>query len=92
MMDIFEAIKENIEVDTVALTLDARKIRQETETTLKDLEERYKYVSHDVDTMIYQLEPIIAMLSVGEFNQVLCGTGLGSNKFKLIEFISRVPC
>lgn len=75
-MDIFNAIKQNVEIDAVQLTNEAKLLRENTEADLKDLEEKYKYISHDVDLLIYSIEPIIALLGIGEFNQVLCGTGM----------------
>lgn len=75
-MDIFNAIKQNVEIDAVQLTNEAKLLRENTEADLKDLEEKYKYISHDVDQLIYSIEPIIALLGIGEFNQVLCGTGM----------------
>ena len=74
-MNIFEAIKQNVEVDAVQLTKEAKVLRENTEADLKELEEKYKYISHDVDILIYSIEPIIALLGIGEFNEVLCGTG-----------------
>ena len=45
------------------------------EVELKDTEEKYKYISHEVDLLIYSIEPIVAYLGVGEFNEILCGAG-----------------
>ena len=89
-MNIFEAIKQNVEYDSAKLTAEAKKLREETELDLKDLEEKYKYISHDVDLLIYSIEPIIALLGIGEFNEVLCGTGivvsyLMENKLKVFN-------
>ena len=53
----------------------SRWIPQKAEVELKDTEEKYKYISHEVDLLIYSIEPIVAYLGVGEFNEILCGAG-----------------
>lgn len=41
---------------------------------LRDSEDEYTRISHNVDIMIYQIEPIVELVTFGGFNKNLCGT------------------
>ena len=68
-----------VEVDAQRNVDMAHDIRQAVEMKLKESEDEYTGLSHKVDLMIYQIEPIVELITFAGFNQNLCGTGKRSS-------------
>ena len=72
-------MRKTVEEDTVVTIDEAREIRTAVESKLGESEDLFTRLSHRVDIMIYQIEPIVELISYAGFNENLCGTGIVKN-------------
>ena len=67
-----------VEIDSRQNLDISRIIRNEAESNLKSSEDEFTRISHQVDILIYEIEPVLELIAVQGFNKLLCGGGLQS--------------
>jgi len=86
---LLNQIRDAVETTSAENVETAKQIREEVETKLRESEDDFTRLSHGVDVLIYQIEPIIELITFAGFNQNLCGTGK-LTKQSIFEKISKM--
>ena len=76
--DLLAQMRKIVEIDSRQSLDISRIIRNEAESNLKSSEDEFTRISHQVDILIYEIEPVLELIAVQGFNKLLCGGGLKS--------------
>ncbi|CAG5082629.1 Oidioi.mRNA.OKI2018_I69.PAR.g10170.t1.cds [Oikopleura dioica] len=71
--DLLAQMRKVVEIDSRQALDISRIIRNDAEGKLKEAEDDYTRISHQVDILIYEIEPVLELIAVQGFNKLLCG-------------------
>ncbi|CBY10107.1 unnamed protein product [Oikopleura dioica] len=71
--DLLAQMRKIVEIDSRQNLDISRIIRNEAESNLKSSEDEFTRISHQVDILIYEIEPVLELIAVQGFNKLLCG-------------------